>query len=151
MMIYQSIWVVAGPVYFAKDPAVWLGQSEEVKAAVPDATYRIVIRENAESETGVETLAFIFPNIIPKSKKDIAEFLTSIEDVEHVTGLTFGNYPRSFTFDSTRQFVYCCNQHSDNLAVFRVNRKTVGLKFTGPYTPVGNPSIIVFVDLTNTG
>ena len=60
---------------------------------------------------------------------------------------TRGNYPRSFNFDPTGQFLYCCNQRSDNIAVFQVNRKTGSLQFTGHYTPVGNPSIIVFLDL----
>jgi 6-phosphogluconolactonase len=63
---------------------------------------------------------------------------------------TRGNYPRSFNFDPTGQFLYCCNQRDDNIAVFKVNRKTGGLKFTGHYTPVGNPSMIVFLDLTKT-
>jgi len=48
-------------------------------------------------------------------------------------------------------FLYSCNQRGDNIAVFQVNRKTGGLKSTGRYTPVGNPSIIVFLDLTKTG
>jgi 6-phosphogluconolactonase len=60
---------------------------------------------------------------------------------------TRGNYPRSFNFDPTGKFFYCCNQRGDNLAVFEVDRKTGGLKFTGQYTPVGNPSCIVFLDL----
>ena len=60
---------------------------------------------------------------------------------------TRGNYPRSFNFDPTGQFLYVCNQRGDNLAVFRVDKQTGGLKFTGHYTPVGNPSIIVFLDL----
>ncbi len=60
---------------------------------------------------------------------------------------TRGNYPRSFNFDPTGQFFYCCNQRGDNIAVFQVNRQTGGLKFTGHYTPVGNPSIVVFLDL----
>lgn len=60
---------------------------------------------------------------------------------------TRGNYPRSFNFDPTGRFFYCCNQRGDNLAVFEVDRKTGGLKFTGQYTPVGNPSCIVFLDL----
>jgi 6-phosphogluconolactonase (cycloisomerase 2 family) len=59
---------------------------------------------------------------------------------------TRGNYPRSFDFDPTGQFLYCCNQRSDNIAAFRVDRKTGGLSFTGQYTPVSNPSIIVFLD-----
>lgn len=58
-----------------------------------------------------------------------------------------GNYPRSFNCDPSGQFLYCCNQRGDNLAVFRVDRQTGGLAFTGHYTPVGNPSIIVFLDL----
>jgi hypothetical protein len=33
------------------------------------------------------------------------------------------------------------------IAVFLVNRQTGGLEFTGHYTPVGNPSHIVFLDL----
>jgi 6-phosphogluconolactonase (cycloisomerase 2 family) len=60
---------------------------------------------------------------------------------------TRGNYPRSFNFDPTGRFLYCCNQRSDNLAAFRVDRKSGRLSFTGHYTPVGNPSIIVFLDL----
>jgi 6-phosphogluconolactonase len=64
---------------------------------------------------------------------------------------TRGNYPRSFNFDPSGQFLYCCNQRSDNLAVFRADRKTGGLTFTGHYTPVGNPSIIVFLDLAKKG
>ena len=63
---------------------------------------------------------------------------------------TRGNYPRSFNFDPTGRFLYSCNQRGDNVAVFRVDRQTGGLAFTGHYTPVGNPSIIVFLDLAKT-
>ena len=61
---------------------------------------------------------------------------------------TRGNYPRSFNFDPTGQFLYCCNQRADNIAVFRVDRRTGGLNFTGHYAPVGNPSIIIFLNGT---
>ncbi len=64
---------------------------------------------------------------------------------------TRGNYPRSFNFDPTGKFLFCCNQRSDNLAVFRVDRPTGRLTFTGHYAPVGNPSIIVFLDLAKAG
>jgi 6-phosphogluconolactonase (cycloisomerase 2 family) len=60
---------------------------------------------------------------------------------------TRGNYPRSFNFDPSGQFLYSCNQRGDNIAAFRVDRKKGSLTFTGHYTPVGNPSIIVFLDL----
>jgi 6-phosphogluconolactonase (cycloisomerase 2 family) len=61
---------------------------------------------------------------------------------------TRGNYPRSFNFDPTGRFLYCLNQRADHVAVFEVNRRTGGLKFTGHYAPVGNPSHIVFLDLS---
>jgi 6-phosphogluconolactonase (cycloisomerase 2 family) len=60
---------------------------------------------------------------------------------------TRGNYPRSFSFDPTGRFLFCCNQRADNVAVFRVNRKMGGLDFTGHYAGVGNPSHVVFLDL----
>ncbi len=59
---------------------------------------------------------------------------------------TRGNYPRSFSFDPTGRYFYCCNQRGDNVTVFKVDRGSGGLEFTGQYVPVGNPSIIVFLD-----
>ncbi len=64
---------------------------------------------------------------------------------------TRGNYPRSFAFDPTGRFLYCCNQRGDNVATFRVDQKAGGLAFTGQYTPVGNPSCVVFLDLAKGG
>ena len=60
---------------------------------------------------------------------------------------TRGNYPRSFGFDPQGRFLYCCNQRGDNVAVFEVDREHGGLNFTGHYAAVGNPSMIVCLDL----
>ena len=60
---------------------------------------------------------------------------------------TQGDYPRSFTFDPTGSFLTCCNQRADHLAVFRVDKSSGKLAFTGHYVPVGNPSQIVFHEL----
>jgi 6-phosphogluconolactonase len=60
---------------------------------------------------------------------------------------TRGDYPRSFGMDPTSSFLYSCNQRSDAIATFRINRSTGALSFTGEYTPVGTPAIIVFLDL----
>lgn len=60
---------------------------------------------------------------------------------------TRGNYPRSFGFDPSGRFLFVCNQRSDAVTVFRVDRESGGLAFTGQYTPVGNPSMILFLDL----
>jgi 6-phosphogluconolactonase len=58
---------------------------------------------------------------------------------------TRGDYPRSFNIDPTGNFLYTCNQRADAVAAFRVNRKTGALTFTGQYTPVGTPAIIIFL------
>ena len=58
---------------------------------------------------------------------------------------TRGDYPRSFTIDPSGNFLYSCNQRSDAIAAFRVNQQTGELTFTGQYTPVGTPSIVVFL------
>jgi len=58
---------------------------------------------------------------------------------------TRGDYPRSFNIDPTGTFLYSCNQRGDAVATFRVNKKTGALTFTGQYTAVGTPAIIVFL------
>jgi 6-phosphogluconolactonase len=60
---------------------------------------------------------------------------------------TRGSYPRSFAFEPTGRFLYCCNQRGDAVTVFRADSATGALSFTGHYAAVGNPSIIVFLDL----
>ena len=60
---------------------------------------------------------------------------------------TRGNYPRSFACGPGGRFLHCCNQRADNVTLFAVDTATGGLKFTGRYTPVGNPSMILYVDL----
>lgn len=60
---------------------------------------------------------------------------------------TRGDYPRSFSFDLTGSFFYSLNQRADHLATFAVDKRTGHLDFTGRYTPVGNPSMLLFVDL----
>src|SRR5262249_14245136 len=60
---------------------------------------------------------------------------------------TRGDYPRSFSFDPTGSFLYSCNQRADAVTAYKVDRATGRLAFTGQYTSVGNPSMIVFVDL----
>ncbi len=86
---YDSVWVICGPVFFNETPAVWLGQNDEVKAAVPDALYKIIIRESDQSITGVETLSFLIPNVLPKDEDELPKYLTSISRLQELTGLSF--------------------------------------------------------------
>ncbi len=58
---------------------------------------------------------------------------------------TRGDYPRSFNIDPSGNFLFSCNQRSDAITTFRIHRATGGLAFTGDYTAVGTPSIIIFL------
>lgn len=58
---------------------------------------------------------------------------------------TRGDYPRSFSVDPSGRFLYSCNQRSDAIATFRRDKATGQLTFTGKYTAVGTPAIIVFL------
>jgi 6-phosphogluconolactonase (cycloisomerase 2 family) len=60
---------------------------------------------------------------------------------------TRGDYPRSFNFDPTGSFLYSCNQRADAIATFHVDKKSGKLTFANQYTPVGNPSMLTFLDL----
>jgi 6-phosphogluconolactonase len=58
---------------------------------------------------------------------------------------TRGDYPRSFNIDPTGNFLFSCNQRGDAIATFRIDRETGALTFTGQYTAVGTPAIIIFL------
>jgi 6-phosphogluconolactonase (cycloisomerase 2 family) len=64
---------------------------------------------------------------------------------------TRGDYPRSFNIEPTGNLLYSCNQRSDAVTAFRIDRNSGGLTFTGHFTPVGSPSIILFLDLGKAG
>lgn len=83
---YDRVWVVCGPVYFQKSPSMWLGQNDEVKAAIPDALYKIVVAENGES---IDVLAYLIPNVLPQSEKDPSKYLTTVDRIERLTGVDF--------------------------------------------------------------
>ena len=58
---------------------------------------------------------------------------------------TRGDYPRSFTIDPSGDYLFSCNQRSDAITSFRINRRSGALTFTGHYAPVGSPAQIVFL------
>jgi 6-phosphogluconolactonase (cycloisomerase 2 family) len=59
--------------------------------------------------------------------------------------LTQGDYPSQFNLDPAGNFLYVCNQRSDQITSFRVDKATGLLTFTGQYIPVGTPLCIVFL------
>lgn len=59
---------------------------------------------------------------------------------------TMGDYPRQCAIAPGGNFLYVCNQHSDAVTCFRIERGTGALTFTGQYTPVASPACITFLD-----
>jgi 6-phosphogluconolactonase (cycloisomerase 2 family) len=64
--------------------------------------------------------------------------------------VTRGDYPRQFIIDPTGDFLYSCNQRSDNLTSYRIDRESGRLKFTGQYLAAGSPSCIIFLPQART-
>jgi 6-phosphogluconolactonase (cycloisomerase 2 family) len=58
---------------------------------------------------------------------------------------TRGDYPRSFTIDPTGRFMYVCNQRGDSVTTLQLDRDGGSLDFTGRYTAVGSPAVVVFL------
>ena len=100
---YGTVWVIQGPVFYQGKTRAWIGDEGERKIAVPDAAFKIVIRDKTEEEkNGVggqdretpEVLAFLYPQLGPGyfgPSKDYrhARFLTTIDEIEELTGLDF--------------------------------------------------------------
>jgi len=75
---FGEVWVLAGPIFEGNPQRLREG------VAVPEACYMILADENAGR---LRTLAFIFPQQ-PRSD-DLADYLTTIDEIEARTGLDF--------------------------------------------------------------
>ena len=98
--IYGRIWVIQGPVFYPNMAITsWIGDEGELRVAVPDAAFKIVIRARTEVEAGalgdgLEVLAFIYPQLGPgyfRPRTDYRHerFLTTVDEIEQLTGLDF--------------------------------------------------------------
>jgi 6-phosphogluconolactonase len=58
---------------------------------------------------------------------------------------TRADYPRNCNIDPTGNFLFVCNHRGDSITTFRIVRGGRRLRFTGQYTPVGSPAVIVFL------
>jgi len=75
---FGEVWILAGPIFGGNSQRLGEG------VAVPEACYMILVDENAER---LRTLAFIFPQQ-PRSD-NLADYLTTIDEIEGRTGLDF--------------------------------------------------------------
>ena len=56
-----------------------------------------------------------------------------------------GDYPRHIQIAPGGSFMFACNQRSDSIASFRVDRKTGLLTSAGRYTSIGSPACTLFL------
>jgi DNA/RNA endonuclease G (NUC1) len=84
---YGRVWVICGPVFSRR--AKWIGDEGEMRIPVPDAFYKIVVRE---SESGPKVIAFLYPHQ-PIRKQggvwDHRPYVVTVDLVEALTGLDF--------------------------------------------------------------
>jgi 6-phosphogluconolactonase len=59
---------------------------------------------------------------------------------------TMGKTPRNFNFDPSGNFLLVANQNSDNIVVFKRDKKTGLLEDTGKRIEVGNPVCVKWID-----
>jgi hypothetical protein len=87
---FGSIWVIAGPVIYNNKPSLWMGQNGEIRVAIPDAFFKVIIREVGGRP---EVMAFIYPQEGVAYKRgggyDHTPYLTSVDIIEALTGLDF--------------------------------------------------------------
>ena len=83
------VWIVTGPV-FTGNTRTWIGDPGEVPVAVPDAFYKLAIRDDGKR---IHALAFLVPmhgdRNHSSSKADATPYLTSVDHIESLTGLDF--------------------------------------------------------------
>ena len=92
-----------GPVFYESQTLAWIGDEGERRVAVPDAVFKIVIRDKTDDEKNSasggnkdapEVLAFLYPQLGPGyfgASKDYRHerFLTTVDEIEKLTGLDF--------------------------------------------------------------
>lgn len=88
---YGRIWIVTGPIFYAGEPAEYIGEDGEIPVAVPDALFKIVSRK-PRGQDAPEVLAFIYEQSGPgyrRSPFDHESHLVSVDEIEDYTGLDF--------------------------------------------------------------
>ncbi|MCX7095621.1 MAG: DNA/RNA non-specific endonuclease [Methylobacter sp.] len=81
--LFGKLWVLTGPVFVGtveRLPSDW-------RVEVPDAFYKIYITEAAPGKPSI-ALAFLIPQSV-SGKEPLAQFVTSIDNIEAKTGLDF--------------------------------------------------------------
>lgn len=100
---YGRIWIIQGPVFADVATAAWTKGKNKPGVAIPDALFKVVVREKTEKEKtkaadrdkdAPEVMAFLYPQVGPGYTGPVSEyrhepFLTSVDEIEKLTCLDF--------------------------------------------------------------
>ena len=59
---FGAVWIITGPIIIDGKPSAFIGEEGEIPAAIPDALFKIVVRDSGVLP---EALAFIYPQVGP--------------------------------------------------------------------------------------
>jgi endonuclease G, mitochondrial len=89
---YGAVWVITGPIFADKAPHAFVGQQSEFPVAIPDALFKIVVKEGS-SPTHPDVLAFIYPQagagFYEGKPFDHIRYTSSVDEIEKLTGIDF--------------------------------------------------------------
>jgi DNA/RNA endonuclease G (NUC1) len=88
---YGKVWIVTGPIFADRHAYARLGDSGEFPVAIPEALFKIVIRESGIPNRP-NFLAFLYPQVGPgytRRPYNHARFLTTVDEIEQLTGIDF--------------------------------------------------------------
>ncbi len=88
---FGAVWIICGPIFYSNMPIAFIGDPGEVPVALPDAFYKIVVKD--DDDGGVDVLAFLVPmegdENHTKQSGPFEPYLTSVDAIEALTGLDF--------------------------------------------------------------
>jgi endonuclease G len=88
---FGAVWIVTGPIFADRHAYAHLGDPGEFPVAIPEALFKIVIKESA-TPNRPDVLAFIYPQVGPGYTTrpfNHARFLTTVDEIEQLTGIDF--------------------------------------------------------------
>ena len=89
---FGRVWIVTGPIFRDGHAIAHMAnEPDEFPVAIPEALYKIVIK-GTQDIARPDVLAFIYPQVGPTytlSDWDHTRFLTSVDEIEELTGLDF--------------------------------------------------------------
>lgn len=91
---YKKIWIVTGPILMPNLPVT----GKENQVSIPDEYFKIILRQQGSSYEGI---AFLMHTDVPY--KDLASYVTTIDQIEKLSGFDFFQFLRDDIEDTVEK------------------------------------------------